>query len=951
MHPIAKLAVAAGVALMSAIPTRAFAQSELPTSGAPALLTAPRTAVPQKALVYCPVEVDDTGCNVIVGALSGTFAAVDKGYNGTAGTVDLATADLTEYAVAVIPSLSDNATSSPYGLLRDDAIAARLRGAFTGRVAIWSGTPDQGRGNREAKNTLLRSLARYAAELSDTRDVPGLLILQDASADVAARYNWLSGISGRVVSANPATKTFGRVRSLTGTGTRVLGNIAFANMASYGVVLPDGADWSAHAEGEVAASVSAPAGSGIISASLGALIERTVRRWAGALFAVNYVAFASSDNGNGSTAITLTRPATSVAGDLLVAHVVVPNHSTGGWVCAPAGWQQVAYHGWWDGLVQIVYAKTLAASGEPASYNWEFRANGNCASGALLSWAGTGAIAAYSGVDVAVPLDAFSTTVSAGASLVAPSVNTTRDSARVIRLYAMKAKTSLTTPAQTTSRYNVCSVGTNGRSLSSADGMQLTVGATGTATAASAGSSCGGGGANASADWSATTLVLRPSAVVRTTTTALALTSGVNPSTYGSSVTFTATVTALGGNPSSVGAVTFTDGATTLCSAVALSGNTASCTTAALAVSSHNITASYSGTTTGSPRFTASTSAQALSHTVTAKALTVGGVTASNKPYDGTTAATLVTNGASLNGVVGSDAVTLVTTNATGTFANKDVGTGKTVTVAGLTLSGTGAGNYSLTQPTTTADIQQRTLTASFTADSKAYDGTTAAVINGRSVSNKVGMEDVNITGGTATFDNATVGTGKTVTATGFTLAGADVANYSLGAVTSWTTTAAISQATAAFSNLSVSPITYGATTATVTGTLKTSGGLVPSGDVTATVATSGSGAAVSGVGSINASTGAFTVTVNNANLLVGSATGHEVTVSFAANANFAAASDNTLKLVVNKASQTITFPQPTTPAAFGSTVVVNATASSNLTVAIAASGACTILTTDSAAL
>ena len=42
---------------------------------------------------------------------------------------------------------------------------------------------------------------------------------------------------------------------------------------------------------------------------------------------------------------------------------------------------------------------------------------------------------------------------------------------------------------------------------------------------------------------------------------------------------------------------------------------------------------------------------------------------------------------------------------ATGTFDDKNAGTGKTVTVNGLSLTGADAGNYILTPPTTTADI------------------------------------------------------------------------------------------------------------------------------------------------------------------------------------------------------------------------------------------------------
>jgi len=61
-------------------------------------------------------------------------------------------------------------------------------------------------------------------------------------------------------------------------------------------------------------------------------------------------------------------------------------------------------------------------------------------------------------------------------------------------------------------------------------------------------------------------------------------------------------------------------------------------------------------------------------------------------------------------GVVSGDTVTLNTGGAAGAFGNGSVGTGKTVTVSGLALSGADAGNYSLTQPVTTANItNQRT--------------------------------------------------------------------------------------------------------------------------------------------------------------------------------------------------------------------------------------------------
>ncbi|HZS46115.1 MAG TPA: Ig-like domain repeat protein [Blastocatellia bacterium] len=80
---------------------------------------------------------------------------------------------------------------------------------------------------------------------------------------------------------------------------------------------------------------------------------------------------------------------------------------------------------------------------------------------------------------------------------------------------------------------------------------------------------------------------------VPTTTT---LVSSVNPSTFGQSVTFTATVTSSGsGTPT--GTVTFMDGATTLGTGT-LSGGVASFSTATLSVGTHSITAVYGGDST-----------------------------------------------------------------------------------------------------------------------------------------------------------------------------------------------------------------------------------------------------------------------------------------------------------------------------------------------------------------
>src|SRR3989442_1526226 len=159
-----------------------------------------------------------------------------------------------------------------------------------------------------------------------------------------------------------------------------------------------------------------------------------------------------------------------------------------------------------------------------------------------------------------------------------------------------------------------------------------------------------------------------------------------------------------------------------------------------------------------------------------------GSFTASSKVYDGTAAATIATR--SLTGVIAPDVVSL--TGGTATFSDKNVANGKTVTATGFTLSGADAGNYQLasTTLTATANITPLTITGSFTASSKVYDGTAAATIATRSLTGVIAPDVVSLTGGTATFSDKNVANGKTVTATGFTLSGADAGNYQLASTT-----------------------------------------------------------------------------------------------------------------------------------------------------------------------
>jgi hypothetical protein len=176
-------------------------------------------------------------------------------------------------------------------------------------------------------------------------------------------------------------------------------------------------------------------------------------------------------------------------------------------------------------------------------------------------------------------------------------------------------------------------------------------------------------------------------------TTTNTIQSLVNPSTYGSAVMFTATVSPA---PTNGETVTFKDGSTTLGTGT-LSGGQATFNTTAtqLAATSHAITAVYVGDGAYNP-----STSSVLTQTVNPLGLTVSGLTINNKVYDGATAATLNTNGYVLNTVIGGDSVMLVTNGYTAFFASPNVANGIAVTVNGLSLGGAQAGNYSLAQPT-----------------------------------------------------------------------------------------------------------------------------------------------------------------------------------------------------------------------------------------------------------
>jgi hypothetical protein len=160
------------------------------------------------------------------------------------------------------------------------------------------------------------------------------------------------------------------------------------------------------------------------------------------------------------------------------------------------------------------------------------------------------------------------------------------------------------------------------------------------------------------------------------------------------------------------------------------------------ALSTATATGTYGGTTS-------------LSANLTAGSAGVSGKTVTFK-LNGTTIGTATTTG---SGVATLSNASLAGINA-GSYAN------------GVSASFAGDSGYQSSSATSSLTVNKKSLTGSFTAANKIYDGSRDATITDRSLAGVVGSEDVALTGGSAQFDTKDVRDDKKVVGTGFALVG-----------------------------------------------------------------------------------------------------------------------------------------------------------------------------------
>jgi len=170
--------------------------------------------------------------------------------------------------------------------------------------------------------------------------------------------------------------------------------------------------------------------------------------------------------------------------------------------------------------------------------------------------------------------------------------------------------------------------------------------------------------------------------------------------------------------------------------------------------------------------------------TVTRKTLSVDGLAAEDKDYDGTNKAQIDATAAKLVGIVDDDDVELDAGSPNGAFDSPAAGMDKKVSAPGIQLKGADAGRYTLAPPTLKATIQRKTLAvAGLAARDKEYDATcqTGIDTNNATLVGVISPDDVklDVANAAATFDKSDVGV-HDVPVSGLTLTGTSALNYAL---------------------------------------------------------------------------------------------------------------------------------------------------------------------------
>ena len=401
-----------------------------------------------------------------------------------------------------------------------------------------------------------------------------------------------------------------------------------------------------------------------------------------------------------------------------------------------------------------------------------------------------------------------------------------------------------------------------------------------------------------------------------TTTT---LSSGVNPSVFGQTITFTATVQPPAGT-SATGTVTFLDGSTSLGSAT-LSGNSAQLSIASLGTGTHSITAVYSGDTNMAGSTSAAV-AQQVSQASTTTTLSSGvnpsvfgqaiTFTATVQPPAGTTATGTVTF---LDGSTSLGSATLAANSAQFTVPSLTVGTHSiAATYAGnanLLSSSSGALTQTVNGEATTTVATSSTNPSSF-GQSITLSATIQPALGGNATGTVTFMDGTSTLGTSSVSSNiaqvsvSTLGVG----AHSITAKYSGDANYLSSTSSAFTQTVNQGAATTSVSS-SLNPSAFGQSV-TFRASVQTTSG-TPTGTVTLM-----DGSTSIGTTSLSGGTAQFTI----GGLSLGS---HSITATYSGDANFSGSTSSVLTEVVNQATTTTSLSTSANPSSYGQAVTFTA--------------------------
>ncbi|AOT02493.1 hypothetical protein ASPU41_03140 [Arthrobacter sp. U41] len=187
--------------------------------------------------------------------------------------------------------------------------------------------------------------------------------------------------------------------------------------------------------------------------------------------AISVVASSTTNNPLAATAVSLTKPSGTAAGDVLVASFTADKNPTVSAV--PAGWTAIVNNLSISSGARVFAYYRVVGSADPGSYSWTLSTT--------AKWGG--GVTAYRGVNNTTPLDSAVATAAntsyTATSIAAPSITTASNNAMLIGGVGFDSSTpGAAAPSGWTERWESA----DGQIAEQADQPQATAGASGTAT-------------------------------------------------------------------------------------------------------------------------------------------------------------------------------------------------------------------------------------------------------------------------------------------------------------------------------------------------------------------------------------------------------------------------------------------------------------------------------------